>query len=967
MNQNYTEHLLAWYKFLLTNIAKRISEREDHLKDLVKAVNGIKKAHKESDSFGSDAYYQELYKHIIDAYNHKPSAPDIRLINADFFGEKDFFLRKLPEIDVKEQQVDRFRLLPADSLWLKFKKSFKITVFRLGKIPFYIANLFRKSKRPLKYWNHSVQVQQLSDGHFVLPFYKIWQQIEGNAARLLIENIAILKKGESLELRKLEEDFATLKAESVEIVKVWYEQTSNEFHRDYELVDTTEYEDEKISDTQLSRKEEAAIEKWTYQYKQWGNTIYANYEDWRSKLELSALKSNLIHKKELLFSDIEKWSQHIKKDYGQKIDEFLRSSLLNFTKEDLSVEELKKIISQLTYQSRKKLNQGLLTSFEADLSNNSLLNQLDKFEHGIENRVNDLEEEYAVVKSGKYNEPLADNELSEISNYELLSFEILPEVKGKIDVLKSDIFAKMGALLTAVGDIDEIVNYVLSTASNALNEAMEANEIQNILKEGFERAINANQEIEKHLDELIENSFNELKKVEGKLITEIDALGKKENIAALKLRISKAKALHKSEELSKQVKAEVLKYWLLVKNKTTTYYLDFRKRIEKLNRRFLSINVTDQPGREVSDFLNISKQTIDVLPLIYKRLYAIEPLNDMVLFEGREKEINQFSIAYEAWQKGYYSDVIIAGEKWSGLTSLINYLLKTVKLKHGFVRLAFASNKPDTTMMLAQFAKELKQEKFDSINQLTTYLNSGSKKIIILEDIQNLYLRKIGGQQAIIDLIDIIAATQKSVFWVVTASLYAYRYLEKTIKINAFFSYPVVLENMDAKTISKLIIKRNRVSGFKIMFEPSPDMESDKKYLKLNEEQRQELLRNKFFKELHSFSKSNISMALMYWLLSTKSVDGHSIVIKSFEKPDFSFLNSLQADRVFLLHALILHDGLDIEQSALVLNMGVQKVRFMIIEMLEDGVLIEEGINYLVNPIIFRNTVQLLKDKNLIS
>ena len=110
---------------------------------------------------------------------------------------------------------------------------------------------------------------------------------------------------------------------------------------------------------------------------------------------------------------------------------------------------------------------------------------------------------------------------------------------------------------------------------------------------------------------------------------------------------------------------------------------------------------------------------------------------------------------------------------------------------------------------------------------------------------------------------------------------------------------------MDADTISKLVIKRNRVSGFKINFEAPAELADDKKFKKLNDEEKQEFLRSKFFKELHSFSKSNVSMALMYWLLSTKSVDGHSITIKSFEKPDFSFLNSLQADRVFLLHALI--------------------------------------------------------------
>ncbi|GAB3337818.1 hypothetical protein GCM10027429_22710 [Marivirga atlantica] len=967
MKDNYTEHCITWYKFLLRHISKRIGEREDYLKELAERVASINQEYKDEAGPSEDESCQRIRKVLSNNFSSKPKAADLQILSADFFGEKDFFLRKLPEIEVKEQLALRFRIDEADSGWLKFRKSFKIVAFHLSKIPFYIANLFRKDKKPLKYWSHAIPVKQLTEAHLIRPFYKVWQQIEDKTNRLFIEKLAELKVHQQLEPKKLEEDFATLKAEATDIIQDWYENASNEFHKAYELVDTIEHDDKKLRMAYLEKKEEEAIEDWEEQFGKWENTIHANFEDWRSKLELSALKAHLNYHKEELEKNIEDWQNKVEKNYQQEISSFLQRSLKNFTEDGHDSEALKKLIAQLTYQSKKDLNMGLLSGFETSLSENSLLNQLDKFEHKIEERINSLEAEYVVVKSGVYDEPLPDSELSNISNHELLSFELVPLINEKIEDLKGTIFSKMDKLLVAAGDIDEIVNYVLNTASNALNEELDAADIQHILKEGFERAINANQEIKDQLDHLIDNTLKELDSIENSLTVEINELNNKENIAALKLRISKAKALQKSEAFNKQIRSTVSDYWDKVKAYGTVQYNWAINQVEQINRKFFSINVTDQPNREVSDFLNIAKKTIDGLPLIYKRLYAIEPLDDTVLFEGREKELERFNSAYTAWQEGHYGDVILTGEKWSGMTSLINYVLKTVKLKHAFVRLSFTGNQIDRNVLIDKFAQTLKQPDIDSADKLIAYLNGGTKRIIIVEDLQNLYLRVIGGQKALIELIDIIAATQKNIFWMVSVSLYAYRYLERTLKINAFFSYPIVLEQMDADTISKLVIKRNRVSGFKINFEAPAELADDKKFKKLNDEEKQEFLRSKFFKELHSFSKSNVSMALMYWLLSTKSVDGHSITIKSFEKPDFSFLNSLQADRVFLLHALILHDGLNVMQAARVLNMNEQKVRFMIIEMLEDGVLIEEEDFFLVNPIIFRNTVQLLKVKNLIS
>jgi hypothetical protein len=174
------------------------------------------------------------------------------------------------------------------------------------------------------------------------------------------------------------------------------------------------------------------------------------------------------------------------------------------------------------------------------------------------------------------------------------------------------------------------------------------------------------------------------------------------------------------------------------------------------------------------------------------------------------------------------------------------------------------------------------------------------------------------------------------------------------------------LEPLSNDEISQLIIKRNRISGFKIKFEPLEKDFNDKKYKKLDETERQQFLKERFFKDLNNFAKSNISMALMFWLLSTKKVDDQTIIIKNFKKPDLSFLSSLKNDRVFILQALIMHDGLKLQQVANVLSYSLTKSKFLLLELLEDGVLIEKEEQYMLNPIIYRNTVQLLKSRNLL-
>ena len=208
-----------------------------------------------------------------------------------------------------------------------------------------------------------------------------------------------------------------------------------------------------------------------------------------------------------------------------------------------------------------------------------------------------------------------------------------------------------------------------------------------------------------------------------------------------------------------------------------------------------------------------------------------------------------------------------------------------------------------------------------------------------MENIQNYYLRIINGFEALKMLIRLISKTSKDIFWICTSNIYAWKYLNNTVNLSGYFGYVVDLQPFSDEELRMLIMKKNNISGYKIIFSPSPRNLSSKKYQRLTEEEKQDYLRNRFFNDLNNFAQGNISLALTFWLLSTTNISEESIEINSFSPPDFSFINKLDAEKVFIIYLMIMHDGLTFEQ--------LNKV-------------------YQVNPLIYRHSINMLKSRNLI-
>ncbi len=261
----------------------------------------------------------------------------------------------------------------------------------------------------------------------------------------------------------------------------------------------------------------------------------------------------------------------------------------------------------------------------------------------------------------------------------------------------------------------------------------------------------------------------------------------------------------------------------------------------------------------------------------------------------------------------------------------------------------------------------MNEDSIKNLDDLASHLNNlTAKKIIIIENIQHLFLRKVNGFECLTMLHELISKTSRQIFWVITSTLYAWNYLDKTTSISDHFGYVIKIRDLDFKDIIEIILKRHRVSGYNIYFEPNKKDLDDKKYKLLSDAEKQEYLRNEYFKNLNKFSKSNISLALLFWLRSTQSVTSDTITIKSLNDLDFSFLASLSPEKIFTLNIMLLHDGINEEIHSIIFNKPQTQSRLLLYLLLDDGLIINEGEKYLINPLLYRQTTSMLQAKNII-
>ncbi|WP_421876892.1 hypothetical protein [Marinoscillum sp.] len=912
----------------------------------------------------SDAIHQLLHYTHFDGPGDTPQE-----FAKEFHVHLHEIINDLPEFVEVEQHQNRFIGQPNDSRVLKMRKMVKKMFFAFSDLPRRFANTFRKLPIKKTYWNHKVPLRSMVHKHLTVNFTRsciglrgrYLQHITKAYTQLLIDSVD--QKTTLYESKNLQSALNTarnkLKKELLELLEAELEL----LNKNVELVDTIELRSSTYASKRLAAQLEECENKWQQESKEWNNTLLLLFEEWSSDLELRKL---IEQANDALVTYHQSQAKTFEQSICPELDKIL--DFIQETRAEIDqTEELSQILKKSNYKAQKHLDEETIPRLLEVLTSKNTINAVARLENTINQGLKSMSIDLKLSKvATQYEGPIPTSNIATISLAELITFEIAPSLFAQLDKIKGRLIAELNQEVTLAGDLDHMITFGLSTAIQQLQEQTNSESAEQVALETLQRTEERVLEIKEALGVLFDKTHEELSTATSTYNKELEALMVNENIREMRLRIAKAKAIQQTKAYRTELRERTIRYLTNIQSAFSDQYKSTRSVLHNFRQQFFLTSKKESASRAVSDFLSTSQERINSLPVIYKNLYKIEPLADLELFVGRERELNQITEAYSNWMAGKMGSAILFGEKWSGMTSLLNYLQTSGSLKHPITRIKCETSLDSKGQFQHILRKILNTEEVAEYNITQEHLNSGPKRIVILEDIQNLYLRKTGGFDVVKSLLTMISNTSSNVFWLTSCTVYTWEYFKKTLSIHEIFSYPIGLQKPSEEDLSNIIQKRNRISGYKILFEADEDTRSSKRFGKMSSEEQQEHLRKKFFKNLIDFSESNVSMSLMFWLLSTKSVDQNQIVINSFQKPDLSFLGILKMDKVLALHALILHDGLTVEQFAQVMNCKTQAAFLQLSMMLEDGILIKKDNQYLVNTLVYRSVISLLKSKNLI-
>ncbi|MFH1573281.1 MAG: hypothetical protein ABIG68_04820 [Acidobacteriota bacterium] len=361
------------------------------------------------------------------------------------------------------------------------------------------------------------------------------------------------------------------------------------------------------------------------------------------------------------------------------------------------------------------------------------------------------------------------------------------------------------------------------------------------------------------------------------------------------------------------------------------------------------------------------------LPYIYQKLFDIAPLENAEFLVAREDELRAVENAKSRWNQGLTCAVAVVGELGSGKTSFINGALSSVFAGLPAYRHMNARHAITEEWLARQLAGTLGMTHAESFADIEAQLRATPEKlVVVLEDVHHLFLRTLGGFDALKRMLLLIANTSRHVLWILSVRESSWSYMDRVLGISDYFAFVINMELIAREEVEKVILSRHRVSGFKLHFLPDAAMRERKKYRRApDDEARQEILRKEFFDQLNRVSEGNILAAIFYWLRSLGQVQGNELTVKPLRPLDFGFLRDVQIDKLLALGMTSQHGSLSAREHSIIFGCEhrtslatltyLANVNLMDREVAEDG-----EARFSINRLVYREISKELRSRNIL-
>ncbi len=623
----------------------------------------------------------------------------------------------------------------------------------------------------------------------------------------------------------------------------------------------------------------------------------------------------------------------------------------------------------------RNLQRGLRQKELADavetLTNAHLSRTFRGFITRVADLVENLSERHVIIKEYNLNKFPPKTTIDEIMLKEIAREEIVLRSEQVNEEQIAQLAVNLDSITRTISTIDQVIEFNFSAAMDLIRQSDELAQHEQALQiaaEGIDRTLGLLDDAQKRYMETISEGLTRIDSLALNLEKGVQELGDNERIIQLKLRLARARTLENLRKWRQDTWQTIVRFVPNLLRILRTYIGQFSKgyrRVRKISG--LGTGVLDEMA-DIFRYLAYEEQKIAGLPFIYQRLYQMLPLEDERFFYGRSLEMNMIKEHFSKFKNGQIAITAVIGEKGGGKTTLLNFARKSIFKGYPISRVEASHTIWTISEFCNMIKTQLQIECDNSPDEIEKVLTNGPKRILILEDFHNLFLRTINGFSVIEALLKLITATHHKIYWIVTSGLYGWKFLDYVLHISDFFTDIIELDNLDSEEVEQLMMSRHNMSGFLLEFIASEEQAETRSYKKLkSNDERQKYLRDRFFEHLSEVSGGNIKTSMIYWISSvafTKPDEPMQVIDNIDLDPSFTY--HISAEDSYYLAAYIQHEFLTLQEFALVFGVEQSQARFILDRLTRRGYLKQTNDDYFIPPILYRPIIRMLKLRNII-
>ena len=691
----------------------------------------------------------------------------------------------------------------------------------------------------------------------------------------------------------------------------------------------------------------------------WKITFYALFEDWRFREYLFTF----IHEVRLLKMEVSSiFSARMQTSLYPELEKqnALTTRLLAELPdpEKANMEELRSFLVKELYRMNKEKKQQLQESSDQDEAD-GIPGILQKLESGIQEDLQEFPPKVGVVHDPDYQKGIKQSEIRYFSPREFLEFSSLAEFIQVLQKLKAELRKVLEKIIREFKEFDQIIDFYLDSAI-ALTEkpGIREEEVVGVFREGISRLEGICLRNRNMLGILEREKWAEISATTDSFIDSVRKLNNNDNIFNIYTHLLKSKALASSAQNKRRLISGVKNFTAWISRYSSEHSKWLKASYEDIRKRLKLTSSSASITSEISNYLAGTRKQITRLPVIYQHLFESAPVKELNLFLKREKDTAELDRALADWEKGNFAATLISGETGSGCSSLLQYYAKSLKSQYPILSFQvdnFYSSAEDYYSLINEI---FGQQDIRDETSLAQFVSTLSDKIVIVDGIERMFMRKVHGFECLLRFLSFVVSSDDNIFWICSVSKVAFNYLNRTVALSEHFDYILDLDNLKGSDIREIIMKRNRLSGYGVIFMPSIEG--------AEEAADQEELEEVFFSELDKAAGSNIGLSLVYWLQSVDSIGDDGIRVRKFSLPELDFLDNLPARKAFVLLLVVMHGKISVEYLAQVGNASPEESLALLSLLKEDSILVRQGEYFMLNGILYRHVVKLLKDRNLI-